>query len=323
MEKRYFINSIITFLLGLGIWMIMVVYFDPAQQFRITEFPFGDNRIINTGLAKNGNYNTLIFGSSTSQNILKKDVDNMLKVNSINLSIPGTTNYEQRKLLNVALTKVNLQKVIYGLDPFVFNRGYEVSRVPLEKFAYENSKLELYKYFYNFTTFKGIIKGLLGKRNKNWIENHGYWGNNFKYSKENTLSFDESTQWGAQNMGAVQIFKDGYSLELMKKNFDATYEMFKNNTEIEFLIYYPPYANIWWDYAERYNAKDTIVEFKEYANEKLKSLKNVKVYDFQNRSDIVNNLDNYKDMVHYSPEINKKIVEDIKMDKNRVSSYNK
>lgn len=322
MEKKYFINSIITFLLGLGIWMVTVVYFDPAQQFRITNYLGSDDRIINVGLAKNGDYDTLIFGTSTSQNILKNDVDNLFNTNSINASLSGSTSYEQRKLLNIALEKNNIERVIYGLDVFSYNKGYEVSRVPLEKFAYDNNKLELYRYFFNFITFKGVVKGVF-KRDKNWIERYGYWGDNFKYSKENTLSFDTNTQWGAQNMGAVQIFKDGYSLELMKKNFDATYDIFKNNTQTEFLIYYPPYANIWWDYAEKHNAKNTIVEFKEYVNEKLKSLKNVKVYDFQNRSDIVNNLDNYKDIVHYSPEINKKIIKDIKMDKNRVSSYNK
>lgn len=326
MEKRYFINSIITFLLGLGIWMIMVVYFDPLQQFKITDYPSYDgqhSRTLNAGLAKNAKYNTLIFGTSTSENILKKDVDNIFNTSSVNASLSGSTNYEQRKLLNIALEKNNIERVIYGLDVFSYNRGYEVSRVPLEKFAYDNNKLELYRYFYNFTTFKGVVKGLLGRNTKNWISNHGYWGDDFTYAKEQTLSFDNNTLLGAQNIGILNELKSGYSLEFMKKNFDATYDIFKNSTQTEFLIYYPPYANIWWDYAEKYNAKDTIVEFKEYVNEKLKSLKNVKVYDFQNRRDIVNNLDNYRDMVHYSPEINKKIIKDIKMDKNRVSSYNK
>lgn len=218
--------------------------------------------------------------------------------------------------------KKSPKRVIYGLDYFVYNRGYNTSRVPLEKFAYENKYSELYRYFFNFSTLKGVIKSgvavALGKENANWIYNYGYWGNDFKYSKENALSFDRETQWGAQNITVLNIFKEGYSLELMQKNFDSFYEILKNNENTEFLIYYPPYANIWWDYAKEYDCEETILEFKKYINNKVRNLKNVKLYDFQYEKNIVQNLNNYKDMVHFSPNISKKIAEDIRANKNRV-----
>lgn len=325
MEKRYFIGTLITFIGGLLMWIGVTIYFDPSQQFKITNYPHGDGRVLNVGLAKNADYDTLIFGSSTSQNILKKDVDKLYQNNSINVSLSGTTSYEQRKLLKIALeNKPN--RVIYGLDHFVYNRGYTESRVSLEKFAYENSTLELYRYFFNFSTFKGVVKGAikkgLGRADSYWIDTYGYWGDDFKYSKESTLSFDKETQWGAQNSAVLNQFENGYSLELMKKNFDAFYELLKDNESTEFLIYYPPYANIWWDYAREYACEETILKFKEYISYKTTNLKNVKLYDFQKVDSIVANLDNYKDMVHFSPSISKTILQDMKVDNHRVYPAN-
>ena len=152
-----------------------------------------------------------------------------------------------------------------------------------------------------------------------WIYNHGYWGNNFEYSKEQTLSFDKETQWGAQNIGVLNIFKEGYSLELMKKNFDTFYKMMEDNENVEFLIYYPPYANLWWNYAQEYQSIEAILGFKEYIYSKITNLDNVKLYDFQTDKSIIENLDNYKDMVHFSPEISRKIIQDIKLGKNVIN----
>ncbi|MGL5901711.1 MAG: hypothetical protein ACRCZO_03430 [Cetobacterium sp.] len=322
MEKRYFIGTLGAFIGGLLIWISITIYFDPSQQFRITNYPHGDERILNVGLAKNGEYNTVIFGSSTSQNILKKDVDKLYNDSSINISLSGTTSYEQRKLLKIALEN-KPKRVIYGLDHFVYNRGYIESRVALEKFAYENSTSQFYRYFFNFSTFKGVIKGIvkkgLGRADSHWIDTYGYWGDNFKYSKESTLSFDKETQWGAQNSAVLNQFQNGYSLELMKKNFDAFYELLKDNENTEFLIYYPPYANLWWNYAREYGCEETILKFKKYISYKIIDLKNVKLYDFQDEQDIITNLDNYKDMVHFSPLISKKIIKNIRRDKNRIN----
>lgn len=321
MEKRYFIGTLITFIGGLLIWIGITIYFDPLQQFRITDYPYGDARILNVGLAKNGEYETVIFGSSTSQNILKKDVDELYTDNSINLSLSGTTNYEQRELLKIALEN-KPKRVIYGLDHFVYNRGYRESRVPLERFAYENKNFELYRYFFNFSTFKGVIKGIvkkgLSKKEQNWLDKYGYWGDDFEYSEESTLSFDKETQWGAQNSAVLNQFRSGYSLELMKKNFDSFYELLKDNKNTEFLIYYPPYANLWWNYAREYRCEEIILAFKKYVNDKISDLNNVKLYDFQKEENIIANLDNYKDMVHFSPAVSKIIIQDMKVDKNIV-----
>lgn len=312
MTKKNFFTLIFSLFTIMFIWIFIVLYFDPFQQFRITKFHSGEERIINAGLAKNAKFDTLILGSSTSQNILKKDVDTLFNANSLNLSLSGTTNYEQRKLLELVLKTQNIKSVIYGLDPFVYNRGFNSSRVPLEKFAYENSLFNYYKYIYNISSFVDIIRGIRNKSNLNWINKNGYWGDNFIYSKENTLSHDINTQWGAQNVTAINIFKEGYSFSLMKQNFDAFFKLIENSPQIKYYIYFPPYAYLWWEYAENCNCSSNILAFKNYVIDKTSTLENVFIFDFQDNKNITENLNNYKDIVHFSPIVSKMIVEEIK-----------
>lgn len=52
------------------------------------------------------------------------------------------------------------------------------------------------------------------------------------------------------------------------------------------------------------------------------NLKNVKLYDFQKVDTIVENLDNYKDMVHFGPSVSKTIVQDMIADNHRVYPIN-
>ena len=129
-----------------------------------------------------------------------------------------------------------------------------------------------------------------------------------------------NTQFGGQNLGVVRRSKSGYKLEIMKENFDEFLKIVNENKNIEYIVYLPPYAILYWYALDRYNSLENVLEFKKYIYEKTKNLKNISIYDFQDREDIIDNLNNYKDAVHYGPFINKKIIEEI--NKTKPSSYN-
>jgi hypothetical protein len=52
-------------------------------------------------------------------------------------------------------------------------------------------------------------------------------------------------------------------------------------------------------------------EAKQYIINELGNEANVKIYDFQDEYEIVENLDNYKDIMHYSQNINQHIIDEI------------
>ncbi|MGL6130723.1 MAG: hypothetical protein ACRCZ9_03780 [Fusobacteriaceae bacterium] len=315
-EKSFLIGVISSIFLILLTVTGLNYYCDPLQIFKYTEYGNGEQRFLNYGIARNYNYDTAIIGTSTSENILKNDVKKYLGLNAVNLSLSGSTNYEQRELLKEILKNKNLKKVIYGLDVFSYNRDIDEIRLEIPNYIKSPYSIDGIKQFLNFITLKNsaksLIKNILSKNNKSWIDTHSYWGNDYVYSINNTLNFDINSHYGAKNIGTINTIKNGYSLKKMKNNFDLFLELTQQNKNIEYTIYFPPYASLFWYFIEKYDSLDTILEFKQYVLEKTTLTNNIKIHDFQNNFEIVENLDNYKDMVHYGPKINNKILELIK-----------
>lgn len=61
---------------------------------------------------------------------------------------------------------------------------------------------------------------------------------------------------------------------------------------------------IWWDNLYRDGDTDAYLYNMQTAYETLLSYENVTLYSFQNDREIITNLENYMDTLHFSPEIN-------------------
>ena len=84
--------------------------------------------------------------------------------------------------------------------------------------------------------------------------------------------------------------------------------------EIEYHFFYPPYSilrfQLWYEHQpERFYNQ---MKIKEYIYEKLAAYPNVHIHDFQSESEITHNLTYYKDVSHYSDEINAYMIEQMK-----------
>ncbi|MGL5054608.1 MAG: hypothetical protein ACRC54_02825 [Fusobacteriaceae bacterium] len=316
-KEKYFLiamlSSVLLVLLSAG---ALNYYCDPLQIFNSTKYGNGEQRYINYGIARNHKYDGVVIGTSTSENILKKDLKEILGINAVNLASEGSTSYEHRELLKEIIKNKNLKNVIYGLDIFSYNSEIDAKRLEIPEYIKSPYQISVLKNFFNFLTFKNsiqeILKNKVSKDEKNWIDNHSYWGDNYSYSKEKTLNFDPNTQYGAQNLGVIKTMKTGYPLVNMKNNFDLFLELTQENKDIQYVIYFPPYAFLFWSFMQKYDYLNTALEFKKYIFSRTASTNNIKIYDFQNDFETIENLDNYKDMVHYGPKINKEILELIK-----------
>lgn len=325
MQKKFFYITIFTMFFGMFLLVLITYVVDPQQQFRYNEnYVSGEQRNINLGLARNYNYNAVILGTSTSENILKAEVDNNFKVNSVNLSIMGSTAYEQRNLLEIIINRKDVKMAIYGLDYFAYNFNITEARVATIDYG---KKINILKYVFNISSLemdlKILVKELLGKNEKNWIHNWSYWGDDFDYGEEKTLDFSNETKNGRQNIGQLKIAQSKYNKENLYKNLYELEQLIIKNQDIKYKIYLPPYSTLYWYILKKYNSYDDIIEFRNYLIKKLLSFSNVEIYDFQTEEAIVSNLNNYKDSIHYSPDINSLIIKRIKENKNKVKEVNK
>ena len=320
MQKKFFYITVFTMLFGMVLLVLITYVIDPQQQFRYNEnYVSGEQRNINFGLARNYDYNTVILGTSTSENILKAEVDNIFKVNSVNLSIMGSTAYEQRNLLEIITNRKDVKMVIYGLDYFAYNFNFNEERIEIIDYG---KKMNILKYVFNISSLemdlKILVKKLLGKNEKNWIYNWSYWGDDFDYGEEKTLDFSNKTKNGRQNIGQLKVAQSKYNKENLYENLYELEQLIIKNKDIKYKIYLPPYSTLYWYILKKYNSYSDIIEFRNYLIKKLLRYSNVEIYDFQTDDIIVSNLNNYKDSIHYSPKINSLIIKRIKENKNKV-----
>ena len=316
--KKQFLKLMLILVFILFIIMGFNYSIDPFQQFGINKYGRGEQRKINPGIARNYKYDSIIIGTSTSQNIHKRDVKRLFNVeNTINLSMSGSTQSEQEQLLNLALKYNKVKLVIYGMDMFSYtwNPGTFRSRIP--DYLYSEKKLLKFKYLLNVETlnksFSALRRVLKGKQDITWIDNHSYHFDNGEYNKYNVYSS------APNDRGAITMTEYNYSK--MCSNFNNFLKFLDNNKNIQFKIYFVPYTMVWWYYAEKYDKIEDIIKFKYYVVNKLSDYENVDLYEFQDEEQIYSD-NNYKDILHISPQKSKEIVEKISQSKRKVTKEN-
>ena len=85
--------------------------------------------------------------------------------------------------------------------------------------------------------------------------------------------------------------------------------------DTEFRIFIPPYSMLWWDNMNRSGELDSTFYEEREAVHALLSHPNVKLYLLQNIPEIITNLDNYMDTIHFSMEINHRIEQELSSDR--------
>jgi hypothetical protein len=309
---------------GILIHGLVIFLVDPLMNYRIPKFykPYISNeRYMNPGMAKNLKYDSILVGSSVTQIMVPSDFDNIFGGKTIKLSMNDITAYETKQILKVGLNANNINRVFYGIDPFSF-RG-EVNRVAYKElpgYIYNNNFLDDYKYLLNTQILikdiglKLVVAKILGRRpnNSNSIDNPYYVEGH--YSGKRLFESWKSETKNFSNQSA------NYQCSKMIKSFDMNIEgIIKNNREIDYYLFFPPYSILYWDRVSRENWIDDAICFKQHVAKFAFKNNNVFLFDFQNVNQITFNLDNYENLRHYSPVVGKKI---ISMMKNNIGAVN-
>ncbi|PLY05630.1 MAG: hypothetical protein C0625_12420 [Arcobacter sp.] len=339
--KKYkkWANILIITCFVLLLLVITTNYFvDPFQQYRKANFytfKTDKPRYLNAGLAKNYDYDSILVGSSMVENFYANDIEKFLGFRKLlKLATRGGTIFEEVKTIeNALLSNKNLKNILMGLDVYAFS---ELARPTKQdpkfpEYLYDNNILNDTPYLLNFNVLKESIEAFSSPYDKEKISNTL----NTLYEWQSLYS-EFFTAWTFKNdynswykkfiyeeKLTPGIVEKTYRFEILKERFDNVFlPIVKNNKEKEFYLFFPPYSIVQYKTMEMGNYFDDHLKFKEYIFENLKDFKNVKLYDFQIEKSITHNLDNYKDLTHYSDKINYWMLEQMSKNKYLVTSQN-
>ena len=167
------------FIAFVGIFVFLIVGFvggvnyvvDPLQQYRVeTFYPIaydGDKeRYKNAGFAKNFTYDSVVLGTSMTENFIIDEVEEKLNFKKvIKLCVSGGSAKEQSITLGTSInSNKNLKNVLWGLDTFVFVGNPDRLRQGMGTFPfylYDTNKLNDYQYLLSIDTLKDSGKAIV------------------------------------------------------------------------------------------------------------------------------------------------------------------
>ena len=124
---------------------------------------------------------------------------------------------------------------------------------------------------------------------------------------------------------SAEEVEDAFSMDEQQnltENLSMIEEELSMHPDTSYTIIFPPYSMMWWDCGYVNGVLETYFEVLEQTIPVLLTHNNAKVYFFVSDRDVICNLDNYMDMIHYSPDINQYMLEEIVQDGHRVSEAN-
>ena len=289
---------------------------DPFQHYRLApadqaRFPRALQRYINPGLARNADYDFVITGSSLMENYHLPEVDKLCDAKSINLATSAMAAFEQRKILEVALKHRAPRRVVMTLDFNSFAPPPDASLPeipdPLPQYLYDDNFLNDFRYLISGSVVMRSLSMLRSIRVGNYSTDA-----NRAWSWEHEVAFSRAR--ALKDIDPEHInkrFKQGpRNIERMRESFDINIAaLIKQHPATQFNIVFPPYSIVVWaDFVQR-SQLDVSLAFKRHVFDRVGSLPNARIFDMQWDGEIIQNLDLYADIYHFSPAINRRLMD--------------
>lgn len=316
--------------LASGSLVVLNYLVDPLQFYRQARYQPNfslQQRYQNPGLARNFPYDTIILGTSMTENFRPAYVNRKLGVRTLKLSISGSTAREQALIARVAIRTGKVKRVLWGLDYFSI-RG-EAHRVredfgPFPYYLYDDNPWNDLSYLFNYSTSRDTLKvallNLFKRKGSQDLELLNNWNADFKFGKAAVWS-----DWHAKMADPSYLKPEEYALSNLKANLDQNIiSLARSHPNLRFDIFFPPASVLMHRFFLERSREVFLNEAaaKQYLFDQIGSLPNVRIYDFQTEKAITHNLESYKDMVHYGQEINDLIIDRIASESDQVTSNN-
>lgn len=289
---------------------------DPLQYYRRVEsYPlYVNDRWQVPAFIRSFSFDSAIVGTSMTQNFSLQQIRSTLGDNAIKLSIAGSNISEQLLVLQMLLKNKKVKKILWGLDRHYF---YVTDPRPLTKMP-----ISLYRGFFdahlvyllNIDTLFQAMRVLCSKVDPiKELENYNGWGEKEDYSKKKVLE---------QYYASLKEKKTLAPMSDPEVILKEVCTLIKKNPEIQFIIFLPPYSIAFQKKGCALNKAHYYKDFKfrERLLKDLTQFKNVKLFDFETDLTVVADLNNYKDLTHYSKLINDHIICQIALNSKRIST---
>lgn len=286
-------------------------YFHFHEPLKGFKYSLGDQRFINYGIARTFDYDALITGSSMTENFKTSELDALFGVNSVKLPFSGACYKETNDLVVSALKhNSNLKMVVEGLDCIRFFSGANDSDYAnFPDYLYDDNPFNDVAYLFNINaaiTSRDILNRKNPADNGINFDEYSSWENSFSFGKE-TVDENYARNEVVRVEEQLPVTEEEYATirENITQNIISTVVA---NPQVEFYYFITPYSIAYMDYYKLEGKLERQLLAEKYIIELLLPYENAHIFSFFLESEVIENMDNYRDVGHYNSAVNSMIL---------------
>lgn len=310
--------------LGMLAVLVFVWLMDPFYQYHKPYFGLQavlydrDNQV--AGSLRNFDYNAVLLGSSVAENFDTEYLDAQYGCQTIKAVRASGSVADLLYYMDVAHANQEIQQVFWCMDIFALMAEPEVTLYgeDVPRYLHTETILDDIPYLFNkeilFEKIPMMVVYSLMDRNTG---GQAYdWSQDKEFSSTRAMTAYEKPAEVVAEQDFTEIKAQ------IQANIDMVMEEITSHPEIKYTIIFPPYSMLWWDCGYVNGMGEQYFYVLEQTLPQLLECENARVYYYQAEQEIICNLDNYMDMIHYAPWVNQYMLESIVTDKGRVTKEN-
>lgn len=318
---KKFIALVLFLLLVIG---IVVYVFDPFYHYHKPwlgmKAVLNDKEYQCVGTLRNFDYDALLVGSSVMENNDNSWYDEAYGVKSIKAIRSYGATADLCYLMDEAFEGHDIKYVFYNIDPSSLygetETTFESTGCPM--YLYDKNPFnDIYYLFNKDVLFEKIPYEIASSFFSDYDENLSY-----NWAKWKSFGPDMALGLYYRSNEVTSMKEETAFDDKLYDNIELLVREVEEHPQTQFIFFYPPYSMLWWDMTYRYGETDAIIRCEKEMTKALLSHDNVRVFCFQNEPDITTNLDYYMDTIHFSPDINRLMLDKIIDGRDEVNSDN-
>ncbi len=324
-QSFIFIKRLLAAILAVIVVIGLIVFaFDPFYHYHKPWF--GLKAVLNdkeyqcVGTLRNFDYDSLIVGSSVMENNDNAWFDAAYGVKSIKAIRSYGATADLCYLMDVAYEDHDIKRVFYNIDPSALSSSaettYESTGCPM--YLYDRNPFNDVRYLFNKDVLfekipYEIANSFMGDYNE---------GLSYNWAKWKTFNSEMALGLYHRSNEVTPMMEETYYDKELQDNIALLTKEIETHPETEFIFFYPVYSMLWWDGIVRSGERDAYIYNELKMTEALLEYSNVRVFCFQADEEIATNLENYMDSIHFSPDINKLMLDRIVAGENELTKDN-
>jgi len=306
--RRYLAVVAIGLLAAYGVTAAFIYVQDPLQVLRPSRgaenlYLVPEYQV--AGIVRQHDYDAIVLGTSVSVDLRSQDLARTLGWRAINIALAGSTIREQRAVLDLAISTGKVKHVLWPVDWFAFktdeDRGFPY-------YLYRAPGWRMAPYFLSLDMLLHGLVTLVSPNERRvslarWDEERFV---RYRYGKDLVL-----TAW--EHRDSVKRTARPAKRRLTDAVEEQVTQAIRANPTVDFQIVLLPYSSLYYKLLadERPFEFDENCEIDRAIVSGATALPNAAVHDFRDAREFTEQLDRFKDLMHFSPETSRQIVEEV------------